>query len=111
GNLLRRLQRMFGPEAAVDPGQVADSSSCVRVCSLHAVTGLEAPIVFLMGVRALYEAEQSVRLSEGERAELIRDNTRKLYMAWTRGGQRLVLTYVGEAPELLRGLIRETGYP
>jgi hypothetical protein len=28
-------------------------------------------------------------------AELIRDNTRKLYMAITRAGQRLVLTYVG----------------
>jgi ATP-dependent exoDNAse (exonuclease V) beta subunit len=58
-----------------------------------------------MGAHALYEEEQSVRLSEGERAELIRDNTRKLYMACTRAGQRLVLTYVGEVPQLLQGLI------
>jgi hypothetical protein len=106
--LLNRLRQQFGAEAAVDPGQVPDSSDRIRVCSLHTATGLEAPIVFLMGVRALYEAEQSVRLSEGEQAELIRDNTRKLYMACTRAGQRLVLTYVGEVPELLRGLIPET---
>jgi hypothetical protein len=106
--LLNRLRQQFGPEAAVDPGQVMDSSNRIRVCSLHAATGLEAPIVFLMGVRALYEAEQSVRLSEGERAELIRDNTRKLYMACTRAGQRLVLTYVGEVPDLLRGLVPGT---
>jgi hypothetical protein len=109
GRLMGRLRQEFGEEAAVDPGQVADSSGRIRVCSLHAATGLEAPIVFLMGVRALYEQEQSVRLSEGERAELIRDNTRKLYMACTRAGQRLVLTYVGEVPELLRGLVLETG--
>jgi superfamily I DNA and RNA helicase len=106
--LLNRLRQQFGAEAAVNPGQVPDSSDRIRVCSLHAATGLEAPIVFLMGVRALYEAEQSVRLSEGEQAELIRDNTRKLYMACTRAGQRLVLTYVGEVPDLLRGLIPET---
>ncbi len=59
---------------------------------------MEGPIVFLMGVHALYEREQSVRLSDEERAELIRDNTRKLYMAITRAGQRLVFTYVGEVP-------------
>jgi hypothetical protein len=108
GKLISRLRQEFGPQAAVDPGQVRDSSGRVRVCSLHAATGLEAPIVFLMGVHALYEEEQSVRLSEGERAELIRDNTRKLYMACTRAGQRLVLTYVGDVPQLLQGLIPES---
>ena len=46
-----------------------------------------------------------MRLSEGERAELIRDNTRKLYMACTRAGQRLILTYVGEVPDLFSDLI------
>jgi len=58
--------------------------------------------VFLAGVRALFEQEQSVRLSDEERADLVRDNTRKLYMAITRAGQRLMLTYVGELPDPLR---------
>ena len=61
-----------------------------------------------MGVHSLYEEEQSVRLSEGERIELIRNNTRKLYMACTRAGQRLVVTYVGDVPELFRELIPST---
>jgi superfamily I DNA/RNA helicase len=101
GRLIERLCRELGPGAAVDPGRADDSAGRIRVCSLHAATGLEAPIVFLMGVHALYQEEQSVRLSDAERAELIRDNTRKLYMACTRAGQRLVLTYVGDAPEML----------
>jgi hypothetical protein len=107
GKLIGRLQSEFGPEAAVDPGQTGNCRDRIRVCSLNSATGLEAPIVFLMGAHALYEEEQSVRLSEGERAELIRDNTRKLYMACTRAGQRLVLTYVGDVPQLLQGLIPE----
>lgn len=69
---------------------------------LNAATGLESPIVFLLGMRELYEQEQSLRLSEEERLELIRDNTRKLYMAITRAGQRLVITYAGEIPEVFR---------
>jgi ATP-dependent exoDNAse (exonuclease V) beta subunit len=50
----------------------------------------------------LFEEEQSLRLSDEEREGLIRDNTRKLYMAVTRAGQRLVLTYSGELPQVLR---------
>lgn len=98
--ILVRLNRAFGAGTAVDPGQ-NEPQNQIRVCSLNAATGLESPIVFLMGVHELYEQEQSIRLSEEERAELIRDNTRKLYMAITRAGQRLVITYVGPLPETL----------
>lgn len=69
---------------------------------LNAATGLESPIVFLVGMRELYEQEQSLRLSEEERLELIRDNTCKLYMAITRAGQRLVITYAGEIPDVFK---------
>lgn len=79
----------------------AHVTNAVRVCTLNAATGLESPIVFLTGVHTLFEEVQSVRLSEDERHDLIRDNTRKLYMALTRAGQRVVLTYVGEPPEAM----------
>jgi superfamily I DNA/RNA helicase len=96
---LARLNRTFGPGAAMDPARATPGDQ-IRVCSLNAAAGLESPIVFLMGVHDLYEEEQSVRLSPEEQTELIRDNTRKLYMAITRAGQRLVLTYVGPLPNL-----------
>lgn len=51
----------------------------IRVCTLNAVTGMESPIVFLAGVHQLFEREQSVRLSDEEQLELVRDNTRRLY--------------------------------
>ena len=94
------LNKAFGPKTAVDPGH-DDPQNQIRVCSLNAATGLESPIVFLMGIHDLYEMEQSIRLSEEERGEIVRDNTRKLYMACTRAGQRLVITYVGPLPDIL----------
>ncbi|MEZ4593588.1 MAG: AAA family ATPase [Chloroflexota bacterium] len=100
-HITTRLNRVFGVNTAVDPGK-DNPQDQIRVCSLNAATGLESPIVFLMGIHDLYEMEQSIRLSEEERAELVRDNTRKLYMAITRAGQRLVITYVGSLPELLK---------
>ena len=98
--LLERLRHEFGPASAADPKDVRKGNH-IRVCTLNAATGLESPIVFLCGVHSLYEQEQSIRLSDDERAELIRDNTRRLYMAITRAGQRLVLTYVGTLPNAL----------
>jgi hypothetical protein len=99
--LLERLQAKWGSAAAIDPVRSATTDS-IRVCTLNAVTGLESPIVFLVGAHQLFEQEQSVRLSDDERAELIRDNTRKLYMAITRAGQRLMMTYVGSLPAILQ---------
>lgn len=100
-SLLQAVNDRLGNGAALDPKDTYPGDY-VRVTTLNAGAGLESPIVFLAGVRQLFEEEQSLRLSDEERAALIRDNTRKLYMAATRAGQRLVLTYVGELPEQLR---------
>jgi hypothetical protein len=67
----------------------------------NAGAGLESHIAFLVRVRLLFEEEQSLRLSDEERGELIRGNTRKSYMAATRVGQWLVLKYSGELPAVL----------
>ena len=98
--LIQAIDERLGKNAALDakdnyPGNY------IRVTTLNAGAGLESPIVFLVGLRQLFEEEQSLRLSDEERETLIRDNTRKLYMAATRAGQRLVLTYAGDLPEIL----------
>ncbi len=56
----------------------------------------------LSGYKSLFEEKLSLRLSDDEREGLIRYNTRKLYMAATRVGQRLVLSYSEELPDVLR---------
>ena len=88
--MLERLRREFGAAGVANPKTLAPGKH-IRVCTLNAATGLESPIVFVIGMHRMCEAEQSVRLSENERAELIRDNTRKLYMAFTREDNDLVI--------------------
>lgn len=95
--LVETLCRKLGRSAAADPKNDFPGNY-VRVTTLNAGTGLEAPIVFLSGLHELFEEEQSLRLSDEEREQLIMENTRKIYMAVTRAGQRLVFTYAGDLP-------------
>jgi hypothetical protein len=99
-SLIQAIDDRLGKNAAFDPKDTYPGDY-IRVTTLNAGAGLESPIVFLAGLRQLFEEEQSLRLSDDEREVLIRDNTRKLYMAATRAGQRLVLTYAGDLPGVL----------
>jgi superfamily I DNA/RNA helicase len=59
--------------------------------TLNAATGLEASIVFLLGVDSLIQKESSPHLTTEERDEIITQNTQKLYMGFTRAAQKLVV--------------------
>ncbi len=91
------LSRVFGAGRVADAKQTS-SQGKLRVCSIDGATGLEAPIVFVVGGAELLEAEEDLQMSSDQRAELRRDNTRRLYMAFTRAGVKLVVTWTGELP-------------
>jgi superfamily I DNA/RNA helicase len=99
--LIQAINHRLGKDTAMDPKDNYPGNY-VRVTTLNAGAGLESPIVFLVGLRELFEEEQSYRLADDERIELMQDNTRKIYMAATRAGQRLVFTYVGDLPVMLK---------
>lgn len=93
--LIAALNQRLGAGAARDPKEEVPGDF-IRVTTLNAGTGLESPVVFIAGIHELFEAEGGLRLTEDERAERVQVHTRQLYMAFTRAGQRLVLTYVGD---------------
>ena len=99
--LIQAITQRLGKSAAIDPKETYPGDY-IRVTTLNAGAGLESPIVFLVGMRELFEEEQSLRLADEEREAIIKNNTRKIFMAATRAGQRLVFTYVGDLPELLK---------
>lgn len=76
----------------------------VRMAYLDTATGLEGSVVFLIGIEQLFLGDQRLGLSEEERAELREENARKLYMAMTRAGQRLVLVSSQRLPTSLEAL-------
>lgn len=96
---LSRLQQHFGENKAVDPRRSEGNHEAFRVLSLDAATGLESRSVFILGAHELYEQEQALRISEEERADRVRQNTKRLYTAITRAGQCLFITFKGPIPQ------------
>jgi len=90
---IQTLNRIVGYPIARDLKEQSYSSAGVRVSFLNAATGLESPIVFLCGLDGLLEKEDALGLEGDERSELLRDNTRRIYMAMTRASRKLVVTY------------------
>jgi len=103
-DLIQAIEARLGKSSAIDPKETYPGNY-EWVITYNAGAGLESPIVFLAGLRDIFEEEQSLRLSDNERETLIRDNTRKLYVAATRAGQRLVITYVGELPAVFKEML------
>ena len=103
--LLDSINKKLGRGSAKDPSE-KNPGNYIRVTNLNRSTGIESPIVFFVGMQQLMEMEQSLRISEEEREKLILENTRKIYMAMTRAGQRLVITYAGAMPADLRWMFQ-----
>lgn len=63
----------------------------LRLANLETATGLEAGVVFLIGMENLLTDGEIPGLDQEEQAAVAEEHARKLYMAMTRAGQRLVL--------------------
>lgn len=102
--IITLLRQRLGVNCASDPKD-CPPGDFIRVTTINAGTGIESPIVVLSGLYQMFESEQNLRLSDEERGEVIKENTRKLYMAFTRAGQRIIFTYVGDLPEAITKLL------
>ena len=98
--VLETFSKRFGDDRVRDARQPG-AEGMLRVCGINAATGLESPIVFLLGSADLLDAENNFNLKDEQRREMERDNTRRLYMAFTRAGSRLAFTWVGECLSLI----------
>lgn len=65
----------------------------MRVTTINACTGIESPVVVVVGLDRMFEQEQALDLDESDREELIRKNTKKVFVAITRASQKLVVIY------------------
>lgn len=71
----------------------------LRIVSLETATGLEANIVFLIGMERLMSNYRSPLLSDEEYTQLSEEKARKTYMAMTRAGSLLVILSSEDLPE------------
>lgn len=63
----------------------------LRMANVDTATGLEGAIVFLLGVEHLFLDALIPGITDDERTANLEERARKLYMAMTRAGQRLVV--------------------
>ncbi len=99
GVVYNGLAEAFG-ESRVADARKTSGQGRLRVCTIDAGTGLEAPVVFVMGGAELLEREGDLQMSADQRGETLRDNTRRLYMGFTRAGMKLFVTWVGKVPDM-----------
>lgn len=95
--LRERLESRIGIDRVAD-ARDGSKPLALRVCQLNAATGLESPVVFLSGTQRIFEREGSPELDAESRSQARDEATRKIYMALTRAGWRLVVTSVGPLP-------------
>ena len=95
--LLESIRHAINEKVRPDTARLLDFNDPVRnavaLATLNNATGIERSIVFLSGIDSLFEKEDSPLLDSREKSDLIRDHTRKIYMALTRPGEKLVICY------------------
>ena len=109
--LFKALSKRFGSRKVWDLNSMESvhvDTDNLRVSSLDTATGLEASVVFLLGLEKLMKETAQAGVLSAQECE---QNSRKLYMAMTRAGQRLVLISTARLPEGIAGLFLNAQQP
>lgn len=89
--ILHHLNTRLGAHAASSVRDDTAPLESIGVAHLMAATGLERPVVFILGCDDLLATESNPLLTDEERAELCQEHTRQIYVGITRGMERVVI--------------------
>lgn len=90
-DVVEHLNRDLGAGSAASMKDDGSGPDSIGVAQLMAATGLERPIVFMLGLDDLAAEEANPTLEEDERAEKRLAYTRQIYVGITRAMERLVI--------------------
>ncbi|MHA2878683.1 UvrD-helicase domain-containing protein [Vibrio campbellii] len=90
--------------------ELADNvGSKIRLLNINSCTGMESGTVFVLGAGHIINQPKNIELSDSEREEALQESMRKLYVAMTRAGQKLVVFSTEEFPDNAKKFIEITG--
>lgn len=101
-SVTRDIEKRLGPKTALnlnDPKESTDYAERIRIMTINSCTGMESGVIFVLGVGNLIDQANNIDLSEEEKTTIYQESTRKLYVAMTRAGQRLVLFSTHQLPK------------
>ncbi|MES2675659.1 MAG: UvrD-helicase domain-containing protein [Pseudomonadota bacterium] len=75
------------------------NENSLKLVSINSCTGLESGVTFVLGVGAILNKEKNVDLIEEESNIIKNESYRKLYVAMTRAGQKLLIFSTVRLPE------------
>lgn len=81
------------------PKELGTLGDKIRVMRINSFTGMEAGVIFVLGVDGLLDQVNNLDLNEEEKAVIYQESTRKLYVVMTRAGQKLVLFSAEKLPD------------
>jgi hypothetical protein len=107
-NIKKVIQERLGNDTVAnchvneDLGSLGDK---IRVMSINCCTGMEAGVIFVLGVGYLLDKANNLDLNEDEKVVVHQESTRKLYVAMTRAGQKLIVFSNKRLPENVEALM------
>lgn len=100
--LKQDIEKRIGPNKVINYNnskELADNvGSKIRLLNINSCTGMESGTVFVLGCGQIINQPKNLELSDSEREEVLQESMRKLYVAMTRAGQKLVVFSTEEFP-------------
>ncbi len=81
----------------------------IRLMNINSCTGMESGLVFVLGAGELISHTKNIDFDESERKLAYEESYRKLYVAMTRAGQRLVLFSTEKFPARINDYVELSG--
>ncbi len=88
-----------------DSKEKTSQKNRIRVMSINSCTGMEAGVIFVLGVGPLLDKSRNLDLNDDEKRIVYSESIRKLYVAMTRAGQKLVLFSTERLPQEVEVLV------
>jgi hypothetical protein len=108
-NMKSAIERVLGRDTVVNCNaryEVENNlGSRIRLMNVNSCTGMEAGMVFVLGIGCLLNKAKNIELQAEEQQQMQHESIRKLYVAMTRAGQKLVLFSTENLPEEMNDLI------
>lgn len=112
-NLKRLIEQEIGTGSVVNCNDQKDLKynlgEKIRLMNINSCTGMESGVTFVLGVGDLMNKSKNIDLEDDARDLTYRESIRKLYVAMTRAGQKLVLFSTEELPDSLSFLVDSSG--
>jgi superfamily I DNA/RNA helicase len=113
-NLKKDMESRTGHNTVVNYNDKKDLKSVVgsriKIMTVNSCTGMEASITFVLGAGHIINQARHVDFTESEREEALQESLRKLYVAMTRAGQKLVVFSTETLPDSVMPHVECSGY-